>query len=393
MADQYVSQGIPFLRSQNVRPFRIDTTELKFIPPEFHARLRKCALSPDDVVVVRTGYPGTAAVIPRSMTEANCADLVVITPGPELDPYFLSALFNSTWGIASVAGRLVGSAQQHFNIGAARQLEVHLPPIETQRKITSVLSAYDQLIENNLHRIMLLEEMAQRLYREWFIDFRYPGRESVSLTDSDQGPIPSGWTMAKASSAIAIDPKVEIPKQTPVPFVPMGSLSESTSHISGVETRINPGGARFVNHDTLFARITPCLENGKTAYVQVLGDGQAGAGSTEFIVLRSRHLTPEYVYLLARSDPFRDHAIQSMSGATGRQRVRREALDRYELALPPSELLEAFQSVVGPMFRASYVLFTQIGKLRSARDLLLPRLISGEIDIDALDIAVEEAAA
>src|SRR5579859_5056765 len=141
MADEYVDAGIPFLRSQNILPFRIAADDIKFISPEFHERIRKSALRAGDVAVVRTGYPGTAAVIPTSLGEANCADLVVITPGAELDSRFLAAVFNSSWGIASVGGNLVGSAQQHFNVGAAKSMKVHLPPLSTQRKISAVLSA------------------------------------------------------------------------------------------------------------------------------------------------------------------------------------------------------------------------------------------------------------
>src|SRR5215211_4444553 len=100
-------------------------------------------------------------------------------------------------------------------------------------------------------------------------------------------------------------------------------------HITPIEARVTSSGARFENGDTLFARITPCLENGKTAFVQGLEPGEVGSGSTEFIVLRGRHVPPEFVYALARSSAFRDHAIKSMSGATGRQRVRETCFDDY----------------------------------------------------------------
>jgi type I restriction enzyme S subunit len=310
-----------------------------------------------------------------------------------LDRGYAYYLFVSDVVRAQLRGSATGSTVRHTAPERIYRAVVPLPPLSTQRKIASVLSAYDDLIGNNHRRAVLLEEMAQRIYREWFVEFRYPGHAGVPLVESDPGPVPLGWPVVNSSSAITINPKVEIPKNDPVPFVPMGSLSESTSHISATERRLNPGGSRFLNADTLFARITPCLENGKTAYVQILEDGQAGAGSTEFIVLRSRLLTPEYVYLLARSDSFRAHAIKSMSGASGRQRVRREAFDSYSLAVPPSDLLDAFQSLVRPMLRTSYVLSIENERLRHARDLLLPRLISGEIDVERLDISIEEAAA
>ncbi len=172
MADKYTSEGVPFLHSQNITPFQLNLDDIKFIPQEFHQKLSKSALRAGDVAVVRTGYPGTACVIPDSFKELNCADLVVITPAKDLNPSYLAAIFNSAWGMASVAGNLVGVAQQHFNIGAARELEVQLPPRKAQDRIAGILSAYDELMENSQRRIQILEAIARALYREWFVHFR-----------------------------------------------------------------------------------------------------------------------------------------------------------------------------------------------------------------------------
>jgi type I restriction enzyme S subunit len=391
MVDEYVPEGIPFLRSQNIKPFQIDLEGVKFISEDFNRRLKKSALRPGDLTVIRTGYPGTAAVVPDSLTEANCADLVVITPGPAADPFFLAALFNSTWGLSAVGGRLVGSAQQHFNVAAARSLEVLLPPLRTQSKIAAILSAYEDLIENNMRRIRLLEELAQCIYREWFVAFRYPGPDE-GLIDSDIGQVPRGWQVFQASDALEVNPRISYDRASERPFVPMTSVSETTMHLDPLQKRATSSGPRFQNGDTLFARITPCLENGKTGYVQCLAPGEVAGGSTEFIVLRSRNLTPEYVYLLARSDPFRDHAIKSMSGATGRQRVRESCFDTYMIPVPPRDLLERFSTIVQPMFALSYVLLCEQQKLRAGRDFLLPRLVSGEVDVAGLNIEASDAA-
>jgi type I restriction enzyme, S subunit len=196
MATEYVEAGVPFLRSQNVQPFHLDLHDVKYITPAFHEKLKKSALHPGDVVIVRTGYPGTASVIPNSLPSSNCADLVIVRPSQETDPWFLTCLFNSVWGKGAVAGNLVGAAQQHFNIGAAKQLRVLLPPIEIQRRIASILSAYDDLIENNTRRIAILEEMARRLYEEWFVKLRFPGHEFIKLQKFDGADIPQGWRLA-----------------------------------------------------------------------------------------------------------------------------------------------------------------------------------------------------
>jgi type I restriction enzyme S subunit len=295
--------------------------------------------------------------------------------------------------VTYIRNRAVGSAVPGINLGILKSLPVPLPSLWTQQRIASILSAYDDLIQNNTRRIQILEKMAQAIYREWFVEFRFPGHEGVRMVDSELGLIPEGWAVVPASTALEIDPRLKPDPASVRPFAPMTSLSESTMHIEPIEQRKGSAGSKFENGDTLFARITPCLENGKTAFVQALAPGEIASGSTEFIVLRSRLLTAEFVYLLARSEPFRAHAIKSMSGATGRQRVRVTCFDSYLLALPPTSILSRFQQIVAPMFALSYALFRANQKLRHTRDLLLPRVISGEIDVSNLDLGSAEPAA
>jgi type I restriction enzyme S subunit len=193
--------------------------------------------------------------------------------------------------------------------------------------------------------------------------------------------------------AITIRPVLPVPKNENIPFVSMGSLSETSMLISEIEYRLKASGSRFQNQDTLFARITPYLENGKTGFVQFLPtDDTVACGSTEFIVLRSKTVCPEYVYLMSRSDLFRDNAIKSMSGATGRQRVREECFAQFLLAQPPDSILERFQMITCPHFKLIQSLNLRNQSLRHTRDLLLPKLISGELDVSDMDIAVPEEA-
>jgi type I restriction enzyme S subunit len=282
--------------------------------------------------------------------------------------------------IRSMSG---ASGRQRAVISALSDFECEFPPLEIQRRIAHILSAYDELIENSQQRIKILESMARALYREWFVYFRYPGYESVPLVLSALGEIPQGWEVKPMADCIEINPKVVVPRNGEKPFVPMGCLSNDSMQITNIESREGNSGAKFQNNDTLFARITPCLENGKTGLVQFLSDAQDVAfGSTELIVLRSRTLTPEYVYLLARSDDFRSVAIKSMSGATGRQRVQQECFEDMYLAQPPLVLLDQFSAITTPAFRLVYQLHLQIENLRRTRDLLLSRLLSGQIDVD-----------
>ena len=196
MADSYVESGIPFLRSLNIKPFRLDFDNLKYIDEIFHTKLKKSSLKPNDIVVVRTGYPGTACVIPFTLKDSNCSDLVIIRPSAALNPHFLAAIFNSSFGQSVVSGNLVGAAQQHFNVNVVKQLKFWIPDRKIQDKIVAILSAYDELIENNRRRIALLERMAEEIYREWFVRMRFPGHEHVKVHKG----VPEGWEVVKMSS-------------------------------------------------------------------------------------------------------------------------------------------------------------------------------------------------
>ena len=309
----------------------------------------------------------------------------VVVDQQKHDPYFVYYLLSTkTDMLHNVAG---GVATPIVNKSTFANFEVYVPPLPTQRKIAAILSAYDDLIENNTRRIKILEDMAQTLYREWFVHFRFPGHENVQMVESPLGLIPQGWEVVPASEAIFINPKTSVPRDTIKPFVPMKSATEHSMLITEIEEKTGNSGAKFKNGDTLFARITPCLENGRAGFVQFLpNDDEIAFGSTEFIVLRSKTLNPYFVYLLAQTRDFRENAIKSMTGATGRQRVLNECFDNYFLPNPNREILCQFEVTIAPLFRKVQNLSEKNANLRQTRDFLLPKLISGEIDVSELDI-------
>ena len=156
------------------------------------------------------------------------------------------------------------------------------------------------------------------------------------LVASELGEVPEGWGVKPLGEVVQLNPKEPMKRGTVAHYLDMASLPTSGSSPSSPILREFKSGARFRNGDTLLARITPCLENGKTAFVQSLTTGTAGWGSTEFIVMRAvPPVPPEYTYLLARDDGFREHAIQSMTGTSGRQRVQVDALAPYPLPSRP----------------------------------------------------------
>jgi type I restriction enzyme S subunit len=254
-----------------------------------------------------------------------------------------------------------------------------LPVLREQHRIADILSAYDDLIENNRQRIVLLEEAARMLYREWFVRFRFPGHEHVKMIDG----LPEGWERPVASEAFEVNPPTPRNDDGKITYVPMAALSETGMLIDRgpLERRTKATSVRFRSGDTLFARITPCLENGKTGFVQFLAADEVACGSTEFIVLRGRRVSKFFVYLTSRQDTFRENAIRSMIGSSGRQRVQPSCFDRYIVPIPHSVLASLFDDAVAPMFEQISKLDQQNHKLAQARDLLLPRLIKGEIAV------------
>ena len=350
--------------------------------------LSKYLLEKDDIVIARTGATtGYAKQIKTDHQAVFASYLVRIRINPKYDSRYVGFVVESNEYKRFIQLNLGGAAQPQANAQVLTSFPIPLPPLPTQRKIAAALSAYDDLIENNTRRIKILEDMAQTLYQEWFVHFRFPGHENVPMIESPLGPIPQGWKVASASEAIFVNPKTSVPRDTIKPFVPMKSATERSMLITKIEARKGNSGAKFKNGDTLFARITPCLENGRTGFVQFLPDDDKVAfGSTEFIVLRSKTLNPYFVYLLAQIRDFRENAIKSMTGSTGRQRVVNECFDDYFLPNPSSDILSQFESIVAPMFRKVQNFSEKNTNLQQTRDLLLPKLISGEIDVSELDI-------
>lgn len=264
---------------------------------------------------------------------------------------------------------------RHFKF--LKEKEIPIFSIQLQRRIAEILSAYDDLIENNLKRIRLLEESARLLYREWFVRLKFPNHEHTPLIDG----LPEGWERLAVPEFIEVNPRTPIDKDKENCFIEMANLSNDSMLVSSLQRKKGNSGSKFQKGDTLFARITPCLENGKTGFVNFLEEGEVGFGSTEFIVLRAKSVPPEFVYCLSRTYHFRENAIKNMVGSSGRQRVKTSCFDEFFVGVPPKKILDEFESITRPCFRQIRNLQLQNQKLKQARDLLLPSLMSGEIAV------------
>jgi type I restriction enzyme S subunit len=268
--------------------------------------------------------------------------------------------------------------------------------LDEQRAIAHILGTLDDKIELNRRMSETLEAIARALFKSWFVDFdpvraNAEGRDpdlpkplSALFPDSFEetalGEIPKGWEMKPLTDVIDVNPPRPLRKGEVAPYLDMANMPTRGHAPDVVIDRPFGSGMRFVNGDTLVARITPCLENGKTAFVDFLPHGQVGWGSTEYIVLRPRPPLPhEFAYCLARSTQFRDFAIQSMTGSSGRQRVPAESFSHFPIAALPKIMAELFGRFVTPLLARASAISRENRTLAALRDALLPKLISGEI--------------
>lgn len=346
MAKHYVKKGVPFIRSLNVEPFKITQNDLKYISPEFNDKLSKSKLHRGDVVIVRTGKPGACAVIPEEYEEINCSDLVIVRPYPgKLDPLFLACYINYSY--RTVNAQLVGAVQQHFNVRVAGNLEINLPPISKQKQIAKIIRCLNEKIQVNEAINKNLAQQAQAIYADIFITNADSSRPLGHLSDLitvrygkdhkklDDGPFPvygSGGVMRYVDRPIYEKESVLIPRKgtlNNVMYVNEPFWSVDTMFFTEMKL---PDVAKFVFH-----------------FVKSKDLASLNAGS----------------------------AVPSMTT---------DILNAMELCIPDSETLKRFESIVGPMYRAMQHNTVESKKLAAVRETLLPRLMSGELDVSNLDL-------
>jgi len=308
---------------------------------------------------------------------------------PHIDKYYLFYwLLTSS---KSLTSGIHGSVMGHLTKSNMENQIILLPNIVIQKKIASVLSSLDDKIKINTRMNKVLEEIAQALFHRWFVEFEFPNADGKpyksaggKMVESEMGSVPEGWKVQPVSKLLTINPKLSLKKGHSTTYINMAALSINTCSIFDVVLKeFGGGGSKFQNGDVLLARITPCLENGKTAIVDFLSEGEIGFGSTEFIVLRGEGVIgTSFVYCLARNPNFRSHCITSMVGSSGRQRVQNACFNDFLMARPPDEIFVKFNKVCGSMFDLITINSQSIKELGEARDILLPRLMDGELKIE-----------
>jgi type I restriction enzyme S subunit len=302
--------------------------------------------------------------------------------------YFLQTL--------NLAHQNAAGAGPGLNRNALHLLPVKCPPLSIQRKIAAILSAYDDLIENNMRRIEILEEMARSLYREWFVNFHFPEHEQVKMVDSDLGLIPEGWEVKPLSevcerinygyTAKAKADPIDFKFLRITDIVPHLIDWQSVPYCEISDKDIQK--FRLEEGDIVIARTGATV-----GYAKRLNKRHPDSVFASYLVrLRiNEQSNSHYIGLIVESDTYKDFIKANMSGAAQPQ-ANAKVLTSFPVVLPPKELQDCFKDIVSNFLDQREILQEKNAKLRQVRDLLLPKLISGEIDLENIDINTKEIA-
>jgi Restriction endonuclease S subunits len=265
-----------------------------------------------------------------------------------------------------------------------KRAPIKVPPLPTQRRIASILSAYDDLIENNTRRIAILEEMARRIYEEWFVRFRFPGHEQVKMVESELGLIPEGWKAASLGEVSAINTMSIRPANAPEEILYIDIASVVTGAITQKQPyRFSeaPGRARRVvqNGDVIWS----CVRPNRRSYALVLQPEPTLIASTGFAVLSAKSVPYSYLYFAVTTNDFVGFLTNHATGAAY-PAVTASTFESAQILMPQAEVADHFHSIAAPMLDLSETLKRKNTNLRATRDLLLPKLISGELDVSSL---------
>lgn len=389
----YSNIGTPVVMPKDIIQGKVSEQSIARVSDEHVNRLSQHKLLPGDIVYGRRGDIGRQALIRERESGWLCGTgclRITLGTGP-VDPKWLHYYLRDQRVVAFIAQQAVGATMPNLNTSILRSIPIRFPSsLETQRRIASILSTYDDLIENNTRRIAILEEMARRIYEEWFVHFRFPGHEQLKMVESELGLIPEGWSWQSLRD-VAVDVREGVNPDSIAPTTPYVGLEHIPRRSIGLSewggaSEVQSTKLRFQPGDILFGKIRPYFH--KVAVAPI-----SGVASSDAIVIRAKE-SKWYFLALATvsSDAFVAEATQSSNG-TKMPRANWNVLLGYKVPQPTEQVLERFNKVMSGIVDFIRIATLKNRNLRATRDLLLPKLISGELDISNLPTPEEVSAA
>lgn len=389
----YVQDGpVAVVMPKDMAEGRISTESIAHISNETASGLSEHVLQAGDIVLARRGDIGRAAWVDERDGRVLCGtgSMRIHLPEGDLSPRYLHYFLQTDRAINWLKGQAVGATMPNLNAEIVRALPVRFPSLKTQRRVTNVLDAIGDLIENNRRRIALLEQIAEVVYREWFVRFCYPGREVDELVDSPLGPMPAGWEATPFSdlgtflNGFAFKPSHW--HDSGFPIVKIKELKQgvtlSTPRYHGDDIaaryRVERGDLLFSWSAFLEAYLWACEPALLNQHVFKVTPSNGVAQSWLFLALRDRM-----------------GEFRSRSQGTTMKHIKRSALGEVCVITPTPAVMSAFDQRLRPILDQVLVLSAALSPLEALRDLLLPRLVTGAIDVSRLDLdgLLEESAA
>lgn len=386
-----VDAGVPLITAKVIKNGRIEEIQ-EFISEEtYRTWMRRGLPEPGDVLITTEAPLGEVAQVPDDAHIALAQRVILLRPDPkEVDRQFFFHFLRSPMARQRLTERSSGTTVAGIRQPELKAVRMDLLDRPTQERVGQLLDALDDLIENNRRRIELLEEMAQAIYREWFVRFRYPGHEGDQLVDSPLGPIPEGWEVSTCGECLTVlgggtpsksEPRYWVGGTIPW-FTPSDLTRKRARYAVEPELRITEEGLRASS-----ARYFPAGSVMMTsrATLGVLGIAASSASCNQgFIVIPPVDRWPSsFVY-----EWLSYHAAELEALGTGAtfKEITKGAFKRVPFVVPTADVLEVFRGTIEPVEEAVKVLEAQNRRLVLMRDLLLPKLVTGQIDVSDLDL-------
>ena len=383
--------GPVFLGIKNVTDDgQLDLADIRHIAEDDYAAwTRRVEPQAGDLVFTYEATLNRYALIPPGFRGCLGRRMALIRVDPsKVEVRFLLYYFLSDeWRAVIRRNMLTGATVDRIPLTKFPQFPVRVPPLTIQRRIASILSAYDDLIENSQRRIKILESMARALYREWFVHFRFPGHENHPRVGSPLGAIPEGWEVKKLADVAVVNRAQINARNAPDELHYIDIASVSPGQIDSVTSYTfadAPGRARrIVQHgDVLWS----CVRPNRRSFALVMSPDAGTIASTGFAVLTATKVPFSFLYFATTTDDFVAYLSNNATGAAY-PAVTAPTFEKADLVVPGAALLERFGEIAAPMLEEIRSLQVQVSNLRRTRDLLLPRLLSGQIALDELEAA------